>query len=218
MSYFLSFALIRIAVWVAGSAQGLSADKYFYIGRNVIIFGYHIHHFYFGFILICYAAWMAIVHTETMDRKLMAIIFGSGLGLFMDEIGMLLTWGSYHNRLTLVLSALVAVSFLNIIFFPYFWVEVRKNIKLSGSGIARFLYKQDNFLKVADIVSEKTGQTERVSLIFTGLVFLSMGILVLFYPAFVHYWVAGGFLIQGVASLVRAWYRKELNDELSSQA
>ena len=215
MSYFLSFVFIRTAVWIAGSAQGLSADRYFYIGRNVILFGYHIHHFYFGFILICYAAWMAIVHTETMDRKLMAVLFGSGLGLFMDEIGMLLTWGRYHNQLTLVLSALVALSFLNVIFFPYFWAEVRKNIKLSSSGFSRHLVKLDHFLRVADIVSEKTGQTEQVSLIFTGLVFLSIGLLVLFYPSFVHYWVAGGFFMQGVASLVRAWYKKEMDEEIS---
>ena len=202
-----------MAVWLAGSAQGLSAGKYFYIGRNVILFGYHIHHFYFGFIMICYAAWNAIVNTEKMDRNLMAIIFGAGLGLFMDEIGMLLTWGRYHNRLTLVLSFALAIVFLNIIFFPSFWNEVRKSMKRSSSGYARFLLRHNHFIKVPDFVSENTGHTERVSLIFTGLVFLSIGVLILFYPAFVHYWVAGGFFIQGIASLARAWYNKQIEDE-----
>ncbi len=208
ISYFISFVFIRLAVLLAGSAQGLSAEKYIYIGRNIILFGYHIHHFYIGFFLICYAAWMAIVHTEKMDRKLMAVLFGAGLGLFMDEIGMLLT-GSYHNQLTFLLSTLLAIMLLNIVFFPNFWEEARNNLKMSSSGVAKFLLKHDHFIKVADYVSEKTGRTERVSLILTGMIFLSIGILILFYPRFVHYWVAGGFFIQGVSSLIKAWYSKE---------
>ena len=209
ISYFISFVFIRLAVLLAGSAQGLSADKYIYIGRNIILFGYHIHHFYIGFVLICYAAWMAIVHTEKMDRKLMAVLFGAGLGLFMDEIGMLLT-GSYHNQLTFLLSTLLAIMLLNIVFFPNFWEEARNNLKMSSSGVAKFLLKHDHFIKVADYMSEKTGRTERVSLILTGMIFLSIGVLILFYPRFVHYWVAGGFFIQGVSSLIRAWYSQEV--------
>lgn len=208
ISYFISFAFIRIAVLIAGSAQGLSAEKYIYIGRNIILFGYHIHHFYIGFVMICYAAWMAIVHTETMDRKLMALVFGAGLGLFMDEIGMLLT-GSYYNRMTFLLSTLLAVMLLNIVFFPNFWEEARENLKKSSSGVAKFLFKHDHFLRVADYMSEKTERTERASLILTGLIFFSIGVLILFYPMFVHYWVASGFFIQGVSSLIRAWYTKE---------
>ncbi len=208
VSYLFFFVFIRLAVTVAGSAQGLSTDKFFYIGRNIIIFGYHIHHFYIGIILISYAAWMAIVHTEKMDRKLMAVVFGAGLGLFMDEVGMLLT-GSYHNQLTFWLSMLLAVMLLNVIFFPYFWAEARKNIKSSSSAVAKFMVKHDHFIKVADYVSEKTGRTERLSLILTGLIFLSIGVLILFYPQFVHYWVAGGFFIQGVSSFIRAWYSEE---------
>jgi len=208
ISYFISFVVIRVAVLLAGSAQGLSADEYIYIGRNIILFGYHIHHFYIGIVMICYAAWMAIVHTETMDRKFMALVFGGGMGLFMDETGMLLT-GTYYNRLTYVLSMLLAVMLLNIVFFPNFWMVARKNIKRSSSAVAKFLVKYDHFLKVADYVSEKTGKTERVSLILTGLIFLSIGILILFYPRFVHYWVAGGFFIQGVSSFIRAWYSEE---------
>lgn len=62
-------------------------------------------------------------------------------------------------------------------------------------------------------MSEKTGRTERASLIITGLIFLSIGVLILFYPRFVHYWVAGGFFIQGVSSMIRAWYSKETERE-----
>jgi hypothetical protein len=52
---------------------------------------YHIHHFYYGFILLAVANWIAL----TTDRKHMeqfaAVLFGVGLGLFIDEFGLLLT-------------------------------------------------------------------------------------------------------------------------------
>lgn len=211
ISYFTSFLLIRVLVIIAGSAQGLSVDEYIYIGRNIILFGYHIHHFYFGFAMICYAAWVAIVHTEKMDRKLTAVIFGAGLGLFMDEIGMLLS-GVYYSRLTFVISSFLAILLLIIVFFPHFWESLREELKRSSSGFAVFLMKHDHFLKVADYVSKKTGRTERVSLTLSGVIFLSIGLLILFYPQFVYYWVAGGFIIQGVSSFIRAWYVRDMEE------
>lgn len=206
ISYLLFFVLIRLFVALAGSARGLAPDEYFYIGRNVILFGYRIHHFYFGIALICYAAWVAIVHTETMDRRFAAILFGAGLGLFMDQIGMLLT-GSYYSSITIWISMLLAVILLNLAFFPGFWQEFRKSIGQSTSRLAKFFLKNEYFLKVADYMGKKNTRTERLSLVFTGLIFLAVGLLILFYPRFVHYWVAGGFFIEGISSFVKAWFR-----------
>ena len=59
----------------------------------------------------------------------------------------------------------------------------------------------------------ETRKTHRASLIFTGFIYIAVGLLILMYPEFVYYWVAGGFFIQGVASLVRAWQSKEEEEE-----
>jgi uncharacterized membrane protein HdeD (DUF308 family) len=45
---------------------------------------------------------------------------------------------------------------------------------------------------------------EKISLAFTGLVYMVAGIVIMLRPAFLYYWVAGLFFIQGVVSLVRA--------------
>ncbi|TDX48217.1 hypothetical protein [Orenia marismortui] len=220
ISYLFSFLLIRLMVLIAGSAEsqfaqvakeGLSPDTRFYIGRNIILFGHHIHHFYFGIILIAIAGWISIVGSSILNRKHAALIYGSGLGLFMDEIGLLLTWGNYYSGLTYLLSLFLIGIFLNILFFPYFWREVRNNILESKlhSITWNTLLKNTNVVKVADIVSEKTGKTERASLIFTGIMYLFVGVLILLYPQFVYYWVAGIFFIQGVSSLVGAWQKKD---------
>lgn len=230
ISFLLSFLFIRLIVLLVGSAEsefarvakhGLRPEVDFYIGRNIILFGYHIHHFYFGILLICVAGWVAIVGSPTLKKKHAAIIYGTGLGLFMDEIGLLLTWGDYYSSLTYLLTILLVAVFLNVVFFPYFWEEVRTSIAQRGasSTIWYSLFGLKNFLKVADYVSTKTGKTERAALIFTGIVFISAGILILRFPQFVYYWVAGGFIVQGVASLFRAWQQeKEEKEETGTEA
>ncbi|MFW5976547.1 MAG: hypothetical protein ACOCQS_01235 [Bacillota bacterium] len=54
-------------------------------------------------------------------------------------------------------------------------------------------------------MSEKSDKTSKLSLTFTGLIYLLVGGLILLYPRLVYYWVSGGFLIHGITSLIRAW-------------
>jgi hypothetical protein len=87
---------------------------------RLIVRQYHIHHFYYGFVLIAVSNWIAL----TTDRRHMfqfaAVLFGAGLGLFVDEFGLLLTCTTpafecdYYARQTydafmLITAALVAV-------------------------------------------------------------------------------------------------------------
>ncbi len=45
---------------------------------------------------------------------------------------------------------------------------------------------------------------EKVSLIFTGIVYLAVGLLIIFYPELLYYGVAGVFFVQGISLLFRA--------------
>lgn len=223
ISYFAAFIGIRLAVLIAGSAESEFAeaakhgglpDVNFYIGSNVILFGYHIHHFYFGIAFICVAGWLALVGSEYFKKEHIALLYGGGLGLFMDEIGLLLTWGDYYSGLTYTLSLFLAGILVNIVFFPAFWKEVKYTVIQSrpNSFFWKIVLHNQNFLKAVDHMSE-TRKTHRASLIFTGFIYIAVGLLILMYPEFVYYWVAGGFFIQGVASLVSAWQNKEEEEE-----
>jgi len=212
ISYFISFLFIRIAVIISGSAGAAASvaakegEISFYIGTNVILFGYHIHHFYFGVILICIAGWVGIVGSKYFNRKHAALMYGAGLGLFMDEIGLLLTWGDYWSSLSYILSLFIGGIFLNIVYFPSFWREVRKNLKKQTYSHWMFkrIFSNEKVVETADEISEKTSKTERVSLVFIGILFIIIGILVLMYPDLVYYLVVVGFLMQGISNLVRA--------------
>ncbi|HKL17069.1 MAG TPA: hypothetical protein VJ900_01795 [Patescibacteria group bacterium] len=137
-AYLVSFITIRLLVVIAGAANTPFAQTInenlpevnFAIGRNIVLFGYHIHHFYFGIILIAIAGWLSIVedNSEKENDKL-AIIYGVGLGLFMDEVGLLLTWGDYYSGLSYLLSIFLLGVFLNILYFPSFWKRYKDDKK-----------------------------------------------------------------------------------------
>lgn len=216
ISFLFSFLFIRLMVFIAGSSEsqfakvarmGSTPDVQFYIGRNIILFGYHIHHFYFGMLLICAAGWLALVDSPLVSRRVKAGLYGAGLGLFMDEIGLLLTWGDYYSGLTYLVNVFIAAIFLNVIFFPNFWAEVRKNLlqRKDDSTLQGSLSRSPILIRIADTFSQKIGKTESVSLLFAGIIYLGVGVFVLLYPAFLRYWVSSVFFIFGFTHMVNGF-------------
>src|SRR5713226_5330281 len=63
--------------------------------------GIHFHHFWYGIEMVVIVGWLAIVgkRTERLDRAY-ALVYGLGLGLIGDEVGLLLTFGNYYSELT----------------------------------------------------------------------------------------------------------------------
>jgi len=57
--------------------------------------GYHIHHFYYGILLLIFSNWMSLIRYRRLHRRIFkgiaSIMFGGGLGLVADEFGLLLT-------------------------------------------------------------------------------------------------------------------------------
>lgn len=219
-SYLAALLLIRLSVIIAGSAEsefaaaakaGELPDAYFYIGTNVILFGYHIHHFYFGIFFICLAGWLAIVESPRVNNTYIAIMYGAGLGLFFDEIGLLLTWGDYYSSLSYTLSAIVLGIFLNILFFGQFWRSVRENLATTHARtpILRYFRRGLPIPRAIDWSLSRTSDSERVSLVLNGALHVSVGALILLYPRLVYYLVAFDFIVSGVLYLVRPLLTEE---------
>jgi hypothetical protein len=63
--------------------------------------GIHFHHFWYGIGMVALTGWLAIVgrRTERLDRAY-ALVYGLGVGLIGDEVGLLLTFGNYYSELT----------------------------------------------------------------------------------------------------------------------
>lgn len=73
----------------------LDVEKGKAIFGYLYIKGYHIHHFYWGILLLISSSWLALVRYKRLHRRIFkgiaSIIFGGGLGLITDEFGLLLT-------------------------------------------------------------------------------------------------------------------------------
>ena len=211
-SYLLTFLFIRLAVMIAGSAGSAASsaaktgDIQFYIGSNIILFGYHIHHLYIGIALIALAGWFSINKTEFVDRRDNALVYGIGLGLFMDEIGLLLSWGDYWHSTTYLLSLLLGGIFLNIIFFPDFWKDLRAHLgEFNPKNKILKHYKSNALVSGVDKLADKADKTGKITLVFSGLIYVTVGMLIISNPELVYYWVAGGFFLQGLTKFVEAW-------------
>ena len=54
-------------------------------------------------------------------------------------------------------------------------------------------------------MSDQSDNVDKKGMIFSGIIYVFVGILIIFYPELVYYWVSGGFIVQGISSLIRAW-------------
>lgn len=219
VSFLAALLYIRLSVFLAGAAEtefaraaetGQLPGVKFHLGSNIILFGYHIHHFYIGIFLICLAGWWALAGSRRLSRRQLAVMYGAGLGLFFDEIGLLLTWGDYYSRLTYYLSLLLAAVLLNIVFFSNFWLSMRNNLAASDphGAFTGSLLRRNNFLKLADAISRKTGSTEKVGLLYTGVLYILMAGLVYFRPQMIRYWASIIFFVRGAGYLSRTFQKE----------
>jgi hypothetical protein len=76
LAFLLSFAIARL--WSLG------------VGNGIYIFGYHIHHFYFGMMVLTAGGLLALLTEKKRYRRVAAGLMGWGMGWFADEIGLLL--------------------------------------------------------------------------------------------------------------------------------
>ena len=94
---------------------------------HLIIGGYTIHHFFIGVLIISITGIISLSFKG--HEYLLSLIYGIGLGLILDETGLLITWGDYSSRITYNLAVLFILISLNVIFFSDFWKEFGGRIK-----------------------------------------------------------------------------------------
>ena len=67
---------------------------------TVVRGGIHFHHFWYGLAMVVSTGWLGISLSDQRWHRDLAIVFGLGVGLIGDEVGLLLTFGDYASNLT----------------------------------------------------------------------------------------------------------------------
>lgn len=121
LSFIVGFVGARAVVVLGGLAE--SAAPAGQGGTNIPlpfgelwIQGYHIHHFFYGFLLLVAAGWVGLFHPG-VSRRVVAVLYGLGIGIFVDEWGLLVTMGDYGARS----SWFVAITFLSLLSAGLIW-------------------------------------------------------------------------------------------------
>lgn len=198
ISFLISFVIARIYVILLGDIA---------TGRDVFPFErYMIHHLYYGIALLIISGWMAIIYKDRDIHKISAVLYGAGLGIFFDEIGLMLThFEDYWDPITYTVVILISLIFLNIIFFKSFWKSFSEESKqfIREKDIGKGPFDVMEVLNFMDNVENKIPRTNRLANIFLGIVLFASGILVIKYPQLISYWVAAAFFLSSISYVVK---------------
>jgi hypothetical protein len=94
-------------------ASFLGARLFATLNPRVVVVqnGIHFHHFWYGLVMVIVAGWTGIALSNVWLSRNLVILFGLGVGLIGDEVGLLLTFGDYNSNLTEIFFV-AAVAFI----------------------------------------------------------------------------------------------------------
>jgi len=74
--------------------------------------GYRIHHFFYGIGVLIIGGWLGHIRNGRRLTKISASLYGIGVGLVVDEFGLLLTFGDYWAAQSYLFFVVISVFFL----------------------------------------------------------------------------------------------------------
>ena len=94
----------------------------------VVSGGIHFHHFWIGILFVAASGGLALTVQNDSLNRVLAVVYGVGLGLIGDEVGLLMTFGDYNSLLTyeVVLGAVAVL--LMVIFLIAYSHELEKDV------------------------------------------------------------------------------------------
>jgi len=111
------------------------------IRRNMVlrIAGFHIHHFWYGTILLVIGICLAVSYKEERIVRPAVVLIGSGGGLIGDEVGLLLT-GNYWTGITYTLVVIFLASISAVLLFNRYSRAISAEIKGFSRSRASFYF------------------------------------------------------------------------------
>lgn len=74
--------------------------------------GYRIHHFFYGIGMLIIGGWLGHIRNGRLLTRISASLYGIGVGLIVDEFGLLLTFGDYWAAQSYLFFVVLSLFFL----------------------------------------------------------------------------------------------------------
>ena len=118
LSFLITFSTTRVYLYLA-DRDILELPQATYIN------GVHIHHLSWGIFLLSLTGFLALYDLKPSNHKILAVIYGIGLGLTFDEFSMWLNLkDNYSSRISHDAIIIITLILLNIVYFPGFWTKL----------------------------------------------------------------------------------------------
>jgi hypothetical protein len=127
ISFVASFVIARVFTTISGGVVLRGA-------------GFHIHHFWYGIILLAVGGWLGISYDEERIVRLAAVLYGAGGGLIGDEVGLLLTFGNYTTGITYTIIVIFLAFVSTVILFKRYSRAISTEIKGFTRSRASFYF------------------------------------------------------------------------------
>ena len=159
VSFLASFMVARIFTMLSPSTVLISG-------------GYHIHHYWYGLIILAIGGWLGISYENERINRVAAILFGAGGGIIGDEVGLLLT-SEYWTGITFTfLMIFLAFASILILLFRFSRIILNEfsqffrsqtsfylGVFLATISVAFILETNDIAVMIASIVLTMIGLT-----------------------------------------------------------
>lgn len=134
--------------------------------------GYHIHHYWYGLIILAIGGWLGISYENERINRVAAILFGAGGGIIGDEVGLLLT-SEYWTGITFTFL-IIFLAFASILILLFRFSRIILNefsqffrsqtsfylgVFLATISVAFILETNDIAVMIASIVLTMIGLT-----------------------------------------------------------
>lgn len=138
VSFLVAFLWARIWVTYFAKTPMVGIENAFEIGGRTAILGYHPHHIATGVLFLGIAGFVGLHYTGKVVTKIAAVLYGTGLGLIVDEIGIIVDGITYRNDFPEVFVLVVTISawLMSTVYFPSFWKSVDARLARVYSRVA----------------------------------------------------------------------------------
>ncbi len=172
-----NFAIIALLSFILSFIVARTFTTFF-PSTVLISNGIHIHHFWFGIVLLAVGGWLGISYNDVDADRLAAILYGAGGGLIIDEVGLLLTFGDYWTNLTYtILTVVVTLVIVLILFNSYRQAIIREFGEFFSSNFSLYF---GVFLLAVSVAFIVETDNVWVTTISSGLTITAVIIIVVF--------------------------------------
>jgi hypothetical protein len=131
--------------------------------------GIHFHHFWYGLALVVVTGWMGIAMSDDRIDRILASLFGLGVGFIGDEVGLLLTFRDYTSLYTVwfFVAAIAGIILITLV------LKARSQLEKDILGLSRM----EHLLQIGIFLAAFSTIFFAFDNYLLGTIFSSLGIL-----------------------------------------